>query len=332
MRDLAPDVPAMLARNGIAGPETAFAHNGYSGCRMSRVRSGDDAYVIKRTSFTDDWIIQMTSDHAVREARIAVSNVLASLRTVRSPSIDAAHDGDGFAILMRDVSPHLLASDRPLPPAVAGRMLAAAAEMHALYWDRPPADDVGWCGIRERMLMLSPAAGERMVSAGFADVGFVPGWRRFHAWAPPEVSALARRLHDDPAPLLAVLAAFPQTLLHNDIKAANCAIDREGLWLFDWALAGHGPVCVEIAWLMGVNVDLLPWSFAEAMDRYASLLREALNDPRAGSVRWDEQYDLARLLRLLLLGWAKLPRTSDGGAEVRWLCDGALAAAARYGL
>ena len=332
-RELASDVAAMLDRNSIAGAEVPFEHDGYSGCRMSRIESGGRSYVIKRTRFADDWMIQMTSDLAVREARIAVSDVLAPLRRVRSPSIDAAHDGDGFALLMHDVAPYLVPTDRRLTPDLANHLLAAAAELHACYWQALPEEDLGWCGMRERLLMLSPQVGQRMVAAGFDDIGFVRGWERFHAWAPGDVSDLIRRLHDDPSNLVATLASLPQTLLHNDIKAANCAVEGDTLWLFDWALAGTGPVCAEIAWMMGVNVELLPWTLDESLERYAGLLKQSLGDRRFQEARWDEQYDLSRLMRLMLLGWAKVPRgDSHDSGELRWLCEGALAAARRHGL
>ena len=325
---LYPDVSSMLAAHGMSGTEAPFEHDGYSGATMARIRHGDQSYVIKRVSRTVDWIIQMTSDHSLREAQIAASDVLAPLAPgLRSPSIAASRDGDGFALLMRDLSPHLLLGNAVLAERHADFVLRRVAEMHARFWGAPPAVDIGWCGMPERLLMLSEDAGRRLREAGLMELGFAAGWERFHAAVPPEVSALVHRLHDDPTPLVAALAALPQTLLHNDVKVANMAIEGDTLWLFDWALAGIGPVSAELGWLLAVNSSRLPWSLDDTLARYRTYLERALGASFADD-DWSRQRAGTLLGGLVMFGWAK----AGDPDELRWWSKGGLAGAALLGL
>jgi hypothetical protein len=328
MINLFPDAASMLAAHGVTGEEVPFVHEGYSGAMMSRITQGDRRYVVKRVSRTIDWIIQMTSDQAMREAQIGASNVLDELRPgLQSPSIAAAYDGDGFALLMHDVTARLLPKDGRLPAATVELILSRIAEMHARFWDALPAEDIGWCGLRERLLMLSEPAGERLRAAGFMlSGGFAAGWERFHRQAPARVRGLVQQLHADPQPLLDVFAGLPQTLLHNDVKAANIAIDGETVWLFDWALAGLGPVCSELGWLLGVNSSRLPWTLDETVDRYGAHLRRALG-ARFDEAQWDRQRAAAYVCGLIVFGWAK----GDDPDELGWWCERGVAAAEQFG-
>lgn len=328
MGGLYPDVASMLAAHRITAPEAPFPHGGYSGATMSRINHGGERYVLKRVSRTTDWIIQMTSDHAMREAQIAASDVLDVLAPgLRSPSIAAAYDGDGFGLLMRDLSPWLMPDDGVFPESVVDLILANVARMHAAFWEAVPATDIGWCGMRERLLFLSEPAGERLRAAGLMEFGFSAGWERFHADAPRAVSALVRDLHHEPAPLIAALDALPQTLLHNDVKVSNIAVEGDTLWLFDWALAGIGPAGVELAWLLAVNSSRLPWTLDETAESYAGHLRAALGD-RWDAALWARQRAAAHLVGVLLYGWGK----AGDAHELDWWCDRARVAAVSLGI
>jgi hypothetical protein len=316
----------MLAAHEITAPEVSFEHEGYSGATMARIEQGGVRYVLKRVQRTADWIIQMTSDHAMREAQIGASDVLDVLAPgLRSPSIAAARDGDGFALLMRDVTPWLLPASGDIPVSSFDILLSRVAAMHARFWGAPPREDLGWCGLRERLLFLSEPNGERLRAAGMMEMGFAAGWERFHRLAPSDVSALVRGLHHEPAPFIAALEALPQTLLHNDVKVANAAIEGETLWLFDWQLAGIGPVGSEIGWLLGANSSRLPWSLDETVEQYATHLRAQLGG-RFDASMWERQRASAHIVGLMIFGWAK------DGEELDWWCMRALEARDVLGL
>lgn len=324
MSALYPDVPSMLAAHGIATPEVEFAHDGYSGATMSRIEQDGQRYVLKRVSRTEDWIIQMTSDHAMREAQIAASDVLTPLApAVRSPSIAAASNGDGFALLMCDLADSLLPSDGVLPAATWDLILTRVAHLHAAFWEAPPTEDLGWCGLAERLLMLSEPAAYRLRDAGLMEFGFASGWEHFHAAASSDVSAFVRALHNDPTPLVDACRALPTTLLHNDVKVANMAIEGDTLWLFDWALVGIGPAAIDLAWLLTANSSRLPWSLDDTLDRYADNLRASLG-PRFDPAAWERQCAVAYISGLVMFGWAKW----NDPAELTWWCERALRPAA----
>jgi hypothetical protein len=156
--------------------------------------------------------------------------------------------------------------------------------------------------------------------------GFTAGWQRFHSAAPPDASELVRALHNDPSPIIDVCNALPQTLLHNDVKIANIAIEGDTVWLFDWALAGFGPVCSELGWLLGVNSSRLPWTLDETMARYGEHLRRTLGT-RFDGAEWERQEMAAYVCGLIVFGWAKV----DDAEELAWWCERAMAAAATLG-
>jgi hypothetical protein len=199
--------------------------------------------------------------------------------------------------------------------------------MHAHFWEKPLPANIGWCGLRERLLMLSEPAGERLREAGLMQFGFAAGWQTFHMSVSPEVSDLVRRLHRDPVPLIDALSTLPATLLHNDIKMGNLAVEGETVWLFDWALAGIGPIGCELGWLLAVNSSRLPWTLDETLERYGDELRAMLG-ARFDAADWQRQRAVAYLSGLLLLGWGKAP----GSAELEWWCEHALEAQAFLGL
>ncbi len=319
---LFPNVASMLADQRITAPEVPFDHDGYSGATMSRIEQDGRSYVMKRVSRTVDWIIQMTSDHAMREAQIAASDVLDVLAPgLTSPSITAARDGDGFALLMHDLTPWLLPKDGLLSESSVEMIVARVARMHASFWDAVPAADIGWCGMRERLLFLSEPAAERLHAAGLMEFGFRAGWERFHGRAPREVSALIQNLHRDPSSLISVFNKLPQTLVHNDVKTGNIAIVGDTLWLFDWALSGIGPICSDLGWLLAVNSSRLPATLDKTLEMYAGHLRAALGD-RWHAASWDRQRAAAYLVGVMLLGWGKV----DDAAELGWWCERALEA------
>jgi hypothetical protein len=328
MGELFPDTRSMFAAHGVTAAEMPFAHDGYSGATMSRIEQNGRRYVVKRVSRTVDWIIQMTSDQALREAQIGASNVLDSLAPgLRSPSIAAAYDGDGFALLMHDLTACLLPNQGRLPTATVDLILARLAHMHARFWDATPTEDIGWCGLRERLLMLSEPAGERLRAAGFMlSGGFAAGWEGFHRVAPSAVSGLVRKLHENPRPLIEMCNALPQTLLHNDVKTGNIAVEGDTVWLFDWALAGLGPVCSELGWLLGVNSSRLPGTLDETLSAYREHLRDSLAH-RWDARTWERQEGIAHVSGLMVFGWAKV----DDPQELQWWCDRALAAAKTFG-
>ena len=333
MSELFPDVASLLAAHGIAGEEAPMITGGFSGARHSSLAQAGQRYVLKRLRYDDDWLMRLTHDTGCREAAFAASAIAMRLPAgVATPSLGASYDGDGRAILMRDIADLLLPDAVVVPARTMGMILAQIAEMHAAFWDDPmDAACVPWCGVADRLTLLSRKTGEMLAREG-RDFGIERGWDAFDRLAPPPISDLVRALHADMTPLLRILDAFPNTLLHGDLKVGNFGVDDETLWMFDWSSVMVGCAAVDLALLLTMNSSVLPWGLDETIERYAAHLERALGAERFAVARWPAQRDVMMLSGLVYYGWGKALDAAAGRAdELRWWCEGAASAAGRFG-
>jgi hypothetical protein len=287
---LAPDVATLLARHGVRGPERAFRDGPFSGARITAFDGGDETWLLKRFNGRDDWMMRRTADRFGREAEFATSDVPAALPAgVAVPTVGAARDGDGFAVLMRDIDHMLFAPGGGIYEGAMELVLGRIAELHAAFEGSTLRDAaVHFCDPVARITLLAPEAGRTLVEEG-RDFGILRGWQAFERLALPEAVRLVRTLFADPAPLRTLLDALPPTLLHGDAKAANMGVDGRGtLWLIDWALTMHAPVAVEVGWLLAVNSSRLPWPLDETLARYRTYLQRAAG-ARFAAHRWPQQ-------------------------------------------
>jgi len=311
-------LPDLLDRADLDGvPEEPFAHDGWSGSSLTLLDRGDRRFILKRTSAARDWIVRATHDDDLREAwfadALSVSRADGSWIRLASPYVGSAADGDGAAILMPDLSAELIAWERPgsqpaIPGALLVSILAAAARLHVVGRRMAGSAAVPWCGVAERISLLTRPAAERYrAEANPVATRFLAGWDAFDRHAPAPARRLVASLAADPAPLVAALDALPATLLHGDLKLSNVASTIDGIGFIDWQLATHGPVAVELGWFLVSNVAQLPAGPDAILDRYRALANGVAGeaDGGPGLVDWDTQADLAILVGLLLRGWRK---------------------------
>jgi aminoglycoside phosphotransferase (APT) family kinase protein len=130
--------------------------------------------------------------------------------------------------------------------------------------------------------------------------------------AAPEAARIARRLAEDPWPLVSALATTPQTFVHGDWKMGNLGSHPDGRTiLLDWQWPGVGPGCVDLMWYLAINAARLPEAKEEAIDAY----REALETHGVATIAWfDRQLALATLGAFVQLGWNK----ADDAVELSW--------------
>jgi hypothetical protein len=350
-------LPALLVARGLAGlPEEPFPNDGWSGARLTLVRHGDERYVVKRTSWAQDWIARATRDHALREGFVATGQ-LRLPEPLADIYLGAAAEGSAAALLMPDLSDQLLAWERegasaPLPVATLDRVLDAVARLHRQPWgEAVPAGgglDWPWCPLPERLGLLTRASAERY-RAGGLPVGerFLAGWDAFDRAAPPAARSLVASLSSDPGPLLAALGRLPSTGLHGDLKLANVALlDERRIGLIDWQMISFAPVAVELGWLLVSNVAILPEPPDAVLARYRRHLEHAAGHelavapPQTAGAEWegtlwyppvdvdevlgdwDAQVDLALLVGLLLRGWRK-GLDAESGTPTGWGTAGA---------
>jgi thiamine kinase-like enzyme len=281
----------LLAAHGLDGiEEEAFRNNGWSGSQLTSLRRPDGRrFILKRTSWSIDWIARSTRDHALREGFIA-SIPLPMPEPLVAPYHGAAGDGTSMAILMPDLSAALLpwegaAGEPPLDLAAVDRIVDAMARLHAMPWPiaADPDSMIVWPSVpwRERLLLLSPSSAMELAKEGVsAGTRFVAGWAAFERQATPEARALLARLDRDSSALIRALEALPATGLHGDLKLANVGfLDDRRVCLIDWQMTALAPAAVELGWMLVTNSASLPEPPEALMKRYLAALDMIAGSP-----------------------------------------------------
>lgn len=307
----------LLDRQGVSVSTLAAANlKGFSGARIfEQSGAGGRRHVVKITSLRSDWIRRTTADVGCREAAMARESFFRRGR-IHSPAIDAVQDEDVHAILMEDVSEHLL-PNAPLTNAQLEQLLQGMAELHSR--PIPPTCEVPWCPIEARLRLFMPDPGQLASFRIGADI--LRGWDLFFRYAPAEVAALVRALFADPQPIVQALSQLPSCLLHGDLKLDNIALRPEGsLSLIDWSMPMEAPAAVDLGWFLAMNSRWLPICLDDAIAAYVS---------HAGiEARLQERHrSLTILCGLLIRGWRKaLDAEAGDPAELSWWCNRAASA------
>jgi len=285
----------MLA--GAIHREPLAASDGRSGSLLERVTlAGGEAVVVKHARAASDWIMRATHDDGGRVATLWSSGLLRRVPAVIEHAILAVErDGDGWVVVMRDVSAALLPDAARLSRAGSRRVLEAAAALHAAFRDQPP---VALCSLADRYGFLSPATARR--EAGGPDQ--VPkliarGWECLPALLPADVAEAVLAVGERPEPFAAELARFPATLVHGDLKLGNVGLLGERVVLLDWGTqTGWAPAAVEVVWYLAVNASRIDATREQVLDDFRA----------AEGERHDEDaLRLALLGGLVQLGWDK---------------------------
>lgn len=307
-------VRELLSRATTREPLTGG--DGKSDARLERVTVDGQTLVVKHVDLRRDWLARASSERRCRHALLWRSGMLDELPgCLDHVTIGCAEDtARGTATLLLRDATACLVPPGALPQAQHRRFLEHMAALHARFWGRPAPE--GLLPMSRRYLVLSPqAAAADRARGGTHPVParLIPdGWRRLSA-AAPRAGALASALVADPAPLLAALARTPSTLLHGDWKVSNLGSDPdERTILLDWAMAGTGPPCADLAWYLAVNAGLLPEPKDAAVEAYRTALEDHGIDT---SGWWETQLGLCLIGAFLLLGWDK---TTGDPAEIGW--------------
>ncbi len=286
---------SMLA--GAIHREPLAATDGRSGSLLERVTlAGGEAVVVKHARAASDWIMRATHDDGGRVATLWSSGLLRRVPAVIEHAILAVErDGDGWVVVMRDVSAALLPDAARLSRAASRRVLEAAAALHAAFRDEPP---LALCSLADRYGFLSPATARR--EAGGPDQ--VPkliarGWERLPELLPADVAEAVLAVAERPEPFAAELARFPATLVHGDLKLGNVGFLGERVVLLDWGTqTGWAPPAVEAVWYLAVNASRIDATREQVLDDFRA----------AEGERHDEDaLRLALLGGLVHLGWDK---------------------------
>ena len=235
----------------------------------------EESFVCKTTSPRMDWTAIRTRDTRGRELAILEEPSLAAIwQCVSSPYVACAHEDGTTALLMRDLSSHLLPDVRePLTVDQELALLSALARLHARFWgiDIAPA-----CLARNEdfVELIGPRCAE---SASFEAIPvplrerIATGWAHVKRLAPRSVTSL---LEMSTADVVREFFGGPKTIVHGDVKVANFAIDARSstVWAFDWAIAGYASAGVDLGWYLLINGSRIAVTKEAAMARYRAQL------------------------------------------------------------
>jgi hypothetical protein len=264
--------------------------------------------VRKEVSPAWDWISRATRDDG-RVVRMWERGLFDRMpRAMDHATVGAERVGDGWAVFMRDVSPHLVAPDRRLDRAEVRRVLAALHEMHVAFWgDRID----GLCTLDDRYNLLSPETGRREQARGERAGDLITRcWELFAELAAPSIASAILALAEDPAPLGRLLQACEPTLIHGDVRLNNLGLAGDRVVLVDWGeRTGIAPAPVELASFLVFDARRLDVARDDVLADYRAISGE----------RFDERaLELALIGGLVQLGGNfVLPIALGGGDEAR---------------
>jgi hypothetical protein len=317
-RPVASTVDELLA--GAESRQPVQTGDSKSGARFERVVIDGQPHIVKYLHVDDDWIMRSSGDLGCRPLQVWRSGLLDQLpgcidHAVVGAAAGLGRNGWGAALLMRDVSPWLVAEgDGTVPLEQHLSFLDHMAAVHAAFW--------GWTDTLEllppqhRYLEFSPQCMALEAARGWPDAVprlIVRGWDSFGAVSGAVGPPVAELIHD-PTPLVDALGRAPQTLLHGDWKMGNLGTDPDGRTvLLDWAMPGQGCPTAELAWYLALNTARLPHGKDAAIDAYRGAL-ETIGVATDGW--WDRAIALALLGSLVNFGWEKA--LGGPGAELNW--------------
>jgi hypothetical protein len=288
-----------------------------SGSILVSVTTNDGAgprFVVKRVWRWRNWVMQVTADERGREARIWTRGLLDRLPPeVAHAVLAVARDGDGWAILMRDVGETLFPEinhidGAPLGEADHATVLDGLAALHAAFWDEPGADDeaLGLCSPWHLHAVCSLTADRGETGRPFRTIpGMRKGWDALWPELDAAMATTVKRLLADPAPLCDALACFPSTLIHGDPRLANLGLAHASaprLILLDWQFVSRGSPLVDLAWYLryGYRYPVPPET---TLAWYRERLERRLGGP-LDDAAWQAQVELGLLGMLVRIGTA----------------------------
>ena len=329
---LAASVDELLA--GVERREPFLNPDGRSDAVFERVWIDGDPHVVKYVDLDHDFTMRVSGDIGCRPVRAWAAGLLDSAPAVVDHAIVGAalghgRNGWGAALLMRDVSGELVpAGADPIPADAHAAFIDHLAGFCAATWgwhDDPTAGP-GLLPYPARWAWFGYAALDGEQALGWPER--VPqvadeGWRRFGERARAELVAVVDDLRRDTTPLAAALRRTPSCFLHGDVKASNTGTAADGRTvLIDWAYAGEGPACHELAWHLALDRSRLPISKEATADLFRASL-ERYGVPTGEW--WERQLGLCLLGALVQFGWEK---ALGDDQEFAWWCEAALAGVA----
>ena len=240
----------VLDRLGAGARREPLDHSGNSGAALERVVLGDGTRLIaKRVGPGADWLGRVTNDRG-RTALLWEAGAFERMPAELDHGIESVvEDGEGWWVVMRDLSATFLDEDRRISRAESRRVLDAAAAMHATFSGVVPD---GPATLTDRIGMASLAVAEAERSGpDLLPKQLDAAWDAFAESVPQDVAGQVMKAVRDPSLLPGRLESTgPLTLLHGDLRDENLGLTDDRIVLLDWDLATAGTPTVEFAWYL----------------------------------------------------------------------------------
>lgn len=248
--------------------------------------------------------MQATADHHWRSVAIWKHGLLDRLpEAIEHGIVACTRDEAGFAILMHNLSHTLIHENQPISEQDHTFLLETMATLHAAFWEDPVLTDtnLSLCKVEDFFSHTSPKKAERIAgrNSSFVLDMIIQGRHLIPKFVDKDLADLINGLVIDPSPLCSLLAQFPQTLVHSDVRLANLGIKRgvrSRLIMLDWARPTLTVPAVDlIYYLHSTSSAQRPISVEQSINFYKEQLANRLGR------RFDEQWWQPQL-ELSLLG------------------------------
>ena len=283
----------LIARHWVYAMAPASLGGGNSGAQLEHVTLPDGTPgIAKRVVPGGDWLGRVAGGRAIT-AELWRAGVLQRLpASIETGIVAVEPEGDGWRILMRDLSAALLPAQGPISRARHREVMAAAGALHAAF--RGERFD-GAITLERHLAISSPAIAE--AERDGSDV--IPkqietAWEAFAEAADDDVAQAVLANLADPAPLARALRAGGTTLVHGDLRDDNLGFVDGRVVLLDWDIAGEGTPALEVAWYLCHDAWRTEGSHDELLDDF--LVAE-------GGAVSEHDLDLGLIAGLQLYGW-----------------------------
>jgi hypothetical protein len=279
--------------DGVTGRRPLGSDGGRSGAVLEAATLADGTPVVIKHIRPDDWLMVVTGGVP------HLFNVWRSGLLKRVPSqidhamIEMEEHGDGWVLIMRDVSDAVLAEGRVLSRAENRRVLEAIDALHAEFMgeDVPGVPLVAHCDA------LTPERSKTIETLDTPIPGLIQrGWELFPDVAPRDVSDAMLAVIADTGALAREMLKTPQTLIHGDVRLHNMGLTDEQLVLLDWEVVGGGPPATDFAWYLIISASRIDATREQVIDDYRTI---------AGDRFDDRAWELACIGAVTWLGWNK---------------------------
>jgi hypothetical protein len=289
-------------------------HGTLAGATVERARLEDGtAVLVRHDRPCADPVLRSLQDDG-RLPRLWASGVLQCLPArVDGAIVGVEPEPDGWAVVLRDETRHLLAPGRRVSRLENRRILAGLAAVHrALRNLHVPR----LCPLPVQLAATSPDVVSQLRDdlPGVTE-GVLDGWSRFFSAVPDDVVELVAEVHHEPALLARRLRTRRCGVVHGDVRLSGIGLDRDRVVLLGWgSLTTVAPAALDVARYLAADAG-----------RVDCGLDDLLDDARAayGAEHDEVALRLALLAGLASWGFAMEP----GSAPLAWWVERARDAA-----